>query len=1211
MDPSQTPESFRGLLLRDRGRAGLTQRELAVRAGISQRSVQDWEAGVTLPTAERLQSLIRALLETGGLTRGREMSEAREVWAAVEREGPRKHAPFDEQWFAGLLAVQASSESAPSSAVQQPTDTAERAQEWGEAPDTTGFVGRAEEIALLHRWVLDERSRVVAVLGMGGIGKTSLAARLAQSVVPTFARVYWRSVRNAPPASEWLAGAIAFLSDQQVVPPRSEPEAITALLQLLRTRQCLLVLDNWETLFEPGQHEARYRADLDGYGRVLRAIGETSHRSCLVMTSREAPPELAVLSGTCALELQGLGVTEAQALLADKHITGDTQSWTSLVERYGGNGLALRIVGETVRQVYAGDVGAFLADALGHFGLVFGGIRRLLDVQMERLSSVEREVLRQLAVEREPVSLAELSRQMAPTRSRAIVIEAVETLRRRSLVERGEHRATFTLQSLVLEYVTDGLVETAADEIGRGELVLLVGAPIIKAHAREYVRRTQERLIGTPILQQLTAQHGDSKAAAQRLLALLDGWRGRPPAEQGYAPGNIVNLLRLLRRDMRGVDLSRLAIRQAYLAQVDGQDARLVGAHLAESVLAEAFDFPNSVALSGDGALLAAGTSTGQVWLWRVADRTPVWVVHGHTGAVQYVALAGDGRLVASGGGEGTVRLWDSDSGRPVATLQGHTGGVWGVALSRDARLVASGSADGTVRLWHADTGWPLATLHGHTGGVLGVALSADAGLVASSSGDGSVRLWETDTGTPFATLQGDTGGVWGVALSGDGQLVVGGFFDGTVRLWDTNTLRSVAALRGHTGAVRGVALSADGRLVAASGSGGGTVRVWEAATGQPVGTLLGHTSGVLGLALSADGRLAASGSADGTVRLWETDMGRPVATLQGHAGGVFGVALSSDGRVVACGSGEGMVRVWEAGTGRPVGTLHGHSGGVLGVALSADGRVAASGSGDGTLRVWDTDTGQPVATLHEHIGGVWGVALSADGRLAASGSGEGTVRLWEVGTGRPLATLRGHTGAVRGVALSSDGRLLASGSGDTTVRVWDTVSGRTVATLHHHTGGALGVALSSDGRLLACGSADGRVRVWNTDTGGPVATLHGHTGAVRGVALSSDGRLLACGSEDGTVTLWEVGSGRRLASLQGHTGVAFGVALSADGGLAASGGWDGTVRLWDASTGACLRILRAERRYERMDITGLTGVTAAQRAALLALGAVEQHGPA
>jgi WD40 repeat protein len=110
-------------------------------------------------------------------------------------------------------------------------------------------------------------------------------------------------------------------------------------------------------------------------------------------------------------------------------------------------------------------------------------------------------------------------------------------------------------------------------------------------------------------------------------------------------------------------------------------------------------------------------------------------------------------------------------------------------------------------------------------------------------------------------------------------------------------------------------------------------------------------------------------------------------------------------------------------------------------------------------------------------------------------------------------------------------------------------------------------------------------------------------------VALSADGKLVASGGGDGTVRLWETRTGVPVAVLEGHTGGVWGVALSADGRLAASGGYDGTVRLWEASTGMFLRLLRPERRYERLDFTGLTGITAAQRAALLALGAVEHSG--
>src|SRR5262249_19026838 len=151
------------------------------------------------------------------------------------------------------------------------------------------------------------------------------------------------------------------------------------------------------------------------------------------------------------------------------------------------------------------------------------------------------------------------------------------------------------------------------------------------ATAKDYVRRSQERLIAQPLLEQLRSRLGGAEAVERRLLALLGARRGLGGGGQGYGPGDVGNLLRPLRGDLRGLDVSHLSMRQAYLQGVEMQAASLAGAHLAEAVLGEAFAYPTGIALSADGALLAAGMPTGEVRLWRAADRTPLLAAQGHT----------------------------------------------------------------------------------------------------------------------------------------------------------------------------------------------------------------------------------------------------------------------------------------------------------------------------------------------------------------------------------------------------------------------------------------------------------------------------------------------------------------------------------------------------------------------------------------------------
>ena len=107
-------------------------------------------------------------------------------------------------------------------------------------------------------------------------------------------------------------------------------------------------------------------------------------------------------------------------------------------------------------------------------------------------------------------------------------------------------------------------------------------------------------------------------------------------------------------------------------------------------------------------------------------------------------------------------------------------------------------------------------------------------------------------------------------------------------------------------------------------------------------------------------------------------------------------------------------------------------------------------------------------------------------------------------------------------------------------------------------------------------------------------------------MAFHPDGRRIVSCSLDQTIRLWDADTDQELCQLRGHADWVQSVAYSPDGRRIVSGSDDQTVRLWDADSGECLRILRADRPYERMNITGVTGLTEAQKATLKALGAVE-----
>ncbi len=326
--------------------------------------------------------------------------------------------------------------------------------DWGEAVDVSLFCGRTSELATLEQWIQVDRCRLVALLGMVGVGKTSLAVKLAQQTQGEFDFVIWRSLLHAPPVETLLGNLVSFVSDQ----PEKEAD-IGQLIQCLRDSRCLVILDNVETILQAGSRAGQYRLGYEGYGELFREIGESVHQSCLILTSREKPAEVAALEGielavrSCQL---GGSLEAAQALIQAKGLLGSAQQKQQLCDRYGCNPLALKIVATSIQDLFDGEIGEFLAQNT----TVFNGLRRLLNRQFERLSPLEKTVMYRLAIKREWTTIAELAADLVPSVSRARLLEALESLSWRSLIKKRS--GSYTQQPVVMEYVTDQLTELMA-----------------------------------------------------------------------------------------------------------------------------------------------------------------------------------------------------------------------------------------------------------------------------------------------------------------------------------------------------------------------------------------------------------------------------------------------------------------------------------------------------------------------------------------------------------------------------------------------------------------------------------------------------------------------------------------------------------------------------------------------------------------------------
>lgn len=1086
-------------------------------------------------------------------------------------------------------------------------------QSWGEAIDVSKFYGRTKELETISQWILGDRCRVVTLLGMGGMGKTALSVKIAEQLQGEFEYVIWRSLRQAPSFDDKMTDCIKILSRQEVVTlPTDHHEQITCLIEYFRKSRCLLILDNFETILQNSQRTGFYRDGYESYGELLWRLGETGHQSCVLITSREKPAEIAALEGdglaVRTLSLSGVETAAGQTILTLKGLSSSDKETRQLVDCYYGNPLALKIAATSIQDLYGGSITHFLAEGTK----VFNGIGNLLEQQFQRISDSEQQVMYWLAIGREPLSLTELQTAFIPALSKPKLMEVIESLRWRSLLENSTGR--FTQQPVVMEYMTTRLIEIICQEIITESPQYLLTHALMEAQAKDYIRDIQSLLIVQPILDQLQTTFGSTHQLEHKLGRLITKLQTEPIAPVGYGGANLLNLLAQLGTNLTGYDFSRLTIRNCDLRSLNLHHVNFTKTTFRDCLFAATFGGVTSVAFSADGLSLATSDTNGEIQIWDVSNGKQLFICKDHNSWVWDIAFSPKHQVLASCGQDHTIKLWNTTNGEALKTLHGHSSIVTAIAFSSDAQILASSSYDHRVKVWHLATGACLQTLEGHHACVWTVDFHPAGKMLASAGEDHSIKLWNLESGICIRTLAAHQQWVKAIAFSPNGRILASGSFDQTIKLWDLDTGECLRTLLGHTGAVTSLEFSPQGdRLV--TGSYDQSIKIWDIATGQCLDTLKKHTNRIWSVAFHPQGNLVASGGDDHAIKVWELQTGKCTKTLQGHSNAIYTIAHSHQHNLLASGHEDQTIKLWDINLNNPQNLksdlqpfriLRGHSDRIFSVAFSPDAQILASASADRTIKLWHPHTGKNLKTLYGHNSWVWAIAFSPNGNLLASGSYDHTVKIWDVDSGQCLQTLVGHPSSVLAIAFSPDGKMLFSSGYEKLAKQWDLETGKCLTTWEADSNRVWTIVVSADNQYIATGGDDSLVRLWNVETGDCLHKLDGHTGQVLDLLFTPTGDRLISSSSDRTIKIWNLITGLCLATLQNHLNWVWSLSLSQDAQTLLSGSKDETINLWDVKTGNSLQTLRSLRPYEGMIIDDVVDLTEAEVGTLRALGASE-----
>ncbi len=313
------------------------------------------------------------------------------------------------------------------------------------APKITHFYNRTTELQTLSNWLTNQNTRLISVLGLSGIGKTTLVKQFVDLNLQQFDVVIWKSLKLSQSLDRIITEILTTVNTESI----ETDNKLTQLFNLLRQQKCIIVLDDVQELFTKGQFAGQYQTEYKDYKTFFTMMIEIEHQSNLILISQEQCQEMLCLDEDLypvkCLELEGIDNIKILTNLG----LNDEESWLKLIDLYEGNPIYLKDIASLIRTIFAGKVSEFLReDAL----LVTEEIKFRFNELFERLSPIEQQIAVEVSKSSQPVSREDLRKSLSL--SSMDLINGLQSLSKRYLLKTTEgDKIGFKLSPVFREYI--------------------------------------------------------------------------------------------------------------------------------------------------------------------------------------------------------------------------------------------------------------------------------------------------------------------------------------------------------------------------------------------------------------------------------------------------------------------------------------------------------------------------------------------------------------------------------------------------------------------------------------------------------------------------------------------------------------------------------------------------------------------------------------